>query len=150
MTWWTCVGITGATLLLLALALGVRWHGWRRGSFLVLDGVMRAILTLAPIALAGACLGTVAGWCTVPLAIATSWVGRSPLGMLNFLLLQWFGVRLCASYDEQLIAVDVIRPGRWWSRCAPPRDVPVSWSLLRWVWPLTGWWSEYRWIARRS
>lgn len=66
----------------------------------------------------------------------------TPLGALNFLVLQWFGVRLCASYDEELIAVDVIRPGRWWSRYAPPRDVPVSWSLLRRVWPLTGWWNN--------
>jgi len=24
-----------------------------------------------------------------------------------------------------------------------------SWALLRWVWPLTGWWSGYRWIGRR-
>lgn len=27
--------------------------------------------------------------------------------------------------------------------------VPVGWKWLRWVWPLTGWWSDYRWIARR-
>lgn len=74
----------------------------------------------------------------------------TPLGLLNFLVLQWFGVRLCASYDEKLLAVDAIRPGRWWSPYAPPRGVGVSWSLLRWVWPLTGWWSDYRWIGRQA
>lgn len=70
----------------------------------------------------------------------------TPLGLLNFIVLQWFGVRLCASYDKPL---DVRHLGRWWSRYAPPRYIAVRWSLLRWVVPLTGWWSPYRWIARR-
>lgn len=31
-----------------------------------------------------------------------------------------------------------------------PSGEIVQWhSLLRWVWPLTGWWSDYRWIVRR-
>jgi len=81
----------------------------------------------------------------------------TPLGLLNFLVLQWFGVRLQAEIATWL-TIDVAtgefptdsRPprGRWWSRYAP-RDGRVSWSLLRWVWPLTGWWSPYRWIVRR-
>lgn len=29
------------------------------------------------------------------------------------------------------------------------RFITVGWTWLRWVWPLTGWWSDYRWIARR-
>jgi hypothetical protein len=76
----------------------------------------------------------------------------TPLGLLNFVVLQWFGVRLQAEFDptglprrDGVIVVDV---GRWWSRYAP-RGVPITWSLLRWVWPLTGWWSPYRWIVRR-
>lgn len=81
-----------------------------------------------------------------------------PLAMLNFVVLQWFGVRLQASFDDVAAGFDRatktwrpgVVPGRWWSLSAPPRGVPVSWSLLRWVWPLTGWWSRYRWIAGRS
>ena len=92
------------------------------------------------------------------LAIASIAVGRTPLGALNFGLLQWFGVRLQASFEPDLVAHVVVAgdlvlppgPGRWWSRYAPPRDVPVSWSLRRWVVPLTGWWSPYRRIALRG
>lgn len=86
----------------------------------------------------------------------------TPLGLLNFVVLQWFGVRLCASFEP--LTVEAVTPGdrlladslgiearlstgRWWSRHAPPRGTSVRWSLLRWIWPLTGWWSEYRWIA---
>ena len=83
----------------------------------------------------------------------------TPLGLVNFVVLQWFGVRLQAEVNVFVVEVVVAgdteqcelpQPrGRWWSRHAP-RDGRVSWSLLRWVWPLTGWWSAYRWIARRS
>lgn len=66
------------------------------------------------------------------------------LGLLNFLV-QWFGVRLQAEFDRAALRGP---RGRWWSANAPSHG-RVSWSLLRWVWPLTGWWSPYRWIARR-
>lgn len=59
------------------------------------------------------------------------WFPTSWFGLLNFLLLQWFGVRLARVV--QLV-------GR--------RRVHRGWRLLRWVWPLTGWWSPYRWIWR--
>jgi hypothetical protein len=81
-------------------------------------------------------------------------------GLLNFVVLQWFGVRLTCSYnprdipgwskvkitDEEVAAFG----GRWWSRYAPPRGVPIRWIWMRWIWPLTGWWSQYRWISARS
>ena len=71
----------------------------------------------------------------------------SPLGLLNFLVLQWFGVRLQAAFDrEEWLAGP---RGRWWAADAPSGGA-ITWSLLRWVLPLTGWWSPYRWIARRS
>lgn len=50
---------------------------------------------------------------SVRFAIVHAGAAVSILGLLNFLVLQWFGVRLAR------------------------------------VWPLTGWWSKYRWIARR-
>jgi hypothetical protein len=60
----------------------------------------------------------------------------STLGLLNFLVLQWFGVRL-VHVRQRVLFGD-----------APDCFRHVRWSLLRWVWPLTGWWSDYRAIAR--
>jgi hypothetical protein len=68
----------------------------------------------------------------------------SPLGALNFLLLQWFGVRLQAGFDREAWLRGP--RGRWWASDAPRRG-GVAWSAI-WVWPLTGWWSPYRWISR--
>lgn len=59
------------------------------------------------------------------------------LGLLNFLVLQWFGVRL---YGNTIVDGEL---GRILS-------ISHEWRLLRWVWPLTGWWSPYRWIGRPS
>lgn len=66
----------------------------------------------------------------------------SALGLLNFVALQWFGVRLARVTCSQC-------------RCTvlTMREIDClfhpRWRVLRWVWPLTGWWSRYRWIARR-
>lgn len=75
------------------------------------------------------------------------------LAVLNFVVLQWFGLRLArvklppgvigyrvtrrVQAGELLTFSDVTGAGRcqWW-------------TLLRWIWPLTGWWSDYRWIRR--
>lgn len=59
------------------------------------------------------------------------------LGLLNFVVLQWFGVRL-ARVRQRILVGD-----------HPSCFRHVRWTLLRWVWPLTGWWSDYRWVARR-
>lgn len=71
--------------------------------------------------------------------LADAW---TPLGVLNFCVLQWFGVRVvrvvCVPCREKRalgIVVTCTRPG---------------WCVMRWIWPLTGWWTDYRWIARRS
>ncbi len=67
----------------------------------------------------------------------------SLLGILNFVLLQWLCVRLQVSFSC------VCLPGqrhRWWDREIAVDD-KVSFSVLRWVVPLTGWWSPYRWIG---
>lgn len=105
-------------------------------------------------------------------ALTGSIVTRSPLGLLNFLVLQWFGVRLV----RQRSMPPGISPGPYRivgigegdARAAvaaasfgftigddinlnPPahgRWSPYYWHLLRWVWPLTGWWSRYRYIRR--
>lgn len=57
------------------------------------------------------------------------------LGILNFALFQWFGVRLARVIERR--------------READRQLVLVRWAVLRWIWPLTGWWSAYRWITRR-
>lgn len=64
------------------------------------------------------------------------------LGLLNFLVLQWLGVRLARVRNSG---------GYWISTGAGEefvRPLPDEWTLLRWVWPLTGWWSPLRWIRR--
>lgn len=66
------------------------------------------------------------------------------LGLLNFLVLQWFGVRLARVYRKQFVTMHIGLDVPLY------RDMePIGWRVLRWVWPLTGWWSDYRWIARR-
>jgi hypothetical protein len=58
--------------------------------------------------------------------------GRAPITwllVLNFLLLQWLGLRLARVTDNVT-------------------GTRVGWTVLRWTWPLTGWWSPYRWIVR--
>lgn len=79
----------------------------------------------------------------------------SPLGLLNFLVLQWFGVRLARVYVHDIDGIRVVNPlldlamhtsyGVDWHRGRARR----GWKFLRWILPLTGWWSDYRWIARR-
>lgn len=51
------------------------------------------------------------------------------LGMLNFVVLQWFFLRL--------------------ARVREPAGAVVGYTWLVGVVPLTGWWSDYRWIGDR-
>lgn len=67
----------------------------------------------------------------------------SLLGILNFAVLQWFGVRLQVTFDHAVVSGE---RGRWWDREIPVHT-KVRFSLLRWVWPLTGWWGQYRFIT---
>jgi hypothetical protein len=66
------------------------------------------------------------------------------LGLLNFLVLQWFGVRLARVVRKEFVTMHIGLDLPLY------RDVTVGWKLLRWVCPLTGWWSDFWWIARRS
>ena len=85
-------------------------------------------------------------WACAPIVLAASWFGRTPLGMLNFVVLQWFFVRLVATVEGPSIAELAAAPrGRWWSSDYP--DGRVTWGWCRWVWPMTGWWSRFRWIG---
>lgn len=54
---------------------------------------------------------------------------RTLWGLANFLLLQWFFVRLARVEDEN-------------GKCAV--------GLMRWIWPLTGWWSRYVYLVHRA
>ena len=53
---------------------------------------------------------------------------KSKLGLLNFIILQWLFVRLCVTVDE-----DGSNP---------------EYSILKWVVPLTGWWSSYVFLLK--
>lgn len=54
---------------------------------------------------------------------------RAPwwLGPVNFVIVQWAFLRLAVVVYE---------------------DGSRGWAILRWVVPLTGWWSGYRWFRR--
>ena len=57
---------------------------------------------------------------------------RSKLGTFNFLVAQWFFVRLQAAgvIDETT---------REWSH--------EEWQLIFWVVPVTGWWNDYHFLG---
>lgn len=82
-------------------------------------------------------------------------IRHSRLGALNFLLLQWFGVRLARVYQrvpvqEDLVGMSLEAFGIITREQRPHRLIPIGWSVMRFVWPLTGWWSPYRWIWKRG
>lgn len=64
------------------------------------------------------------------------------LMLLNFVVLQWFGMRLArVTYMQYTDAPD----GR-----GLIADVVTRWSILKWILPLTGWWNRYKWVWNRS
>lgn len=81
------------------------------------------------------------------------------VGWLNFILLQWFFVRLARVVDrspyaemvelilddESLSMIQRVEQIRNILRAEElhPVDARVSWSILYPVAPLTGWWSDY-------
>jgi len=73
------------------------------------------------------------------------------LGALNFIVLQWFGVRLARAYylaRRGIRHATVLPGGGALSVGYDVEFVGRGWCVIRWVWPLTGWWGGYRWIAR--
>jgi hypothetical protein len=54
---------------------------------------------------------------------------KTPLGLFNFFIVQWFFIRLQQSVDKDT-------------------GEHIEWSILGPVWPLTGWWSDYWWVWR--
>jgi hypothetical protein len=119
----------------------------RAGLVAWVNATAGLILLITPPWLLGLAAGDErAGWLALPMCLVAAWFGRSPLGLLNFIVLQWFGVRLQAAFDRERWQ-DGPR-GRWWAIDAPAEG-PIAWSLI-WVWPLTGWWSPYRKIGGAS
>ena len=53
------------------------------------------------------------------------------LKLLNVIVLQWFFVRLAKIVDTKT-------------------KIIVGWDFLRWIVPLTGWWSDYRFVGRKD
>jgi hypothetical protein len=81
---------------------------------------------------------------------------RFCIGVANFVVLQWFGVRLHRAEDHGRVWVLARRSLRS-GEMITTDDIDLcsarlvyAWSLLRWVWPLTGWLSGYLWISNRS
>lgn len=73
---------------------------------------------------------------------------RTWLGALNFLVLQWFGVRLA----RHVLSVSPGYTCDAGGRIIGTGDIAVR---LGWVWlgpvlPLSGWWGAYVWLRRRA
>jgi hypothetical protein len=52
--------------------------------------------------------------------------GKTWVGWLNFLLLQWFCIRLEGTVNSD--------------------RSETEWNIIKWITPLTGWWSDYRYL----
>lgn len=137
MTWIWWYRIACIALCLATLPMFMARDGARVGLGAWLSLTASGFLIYAPTRAADAWLGDIAGWCVLLLACVAWFVGRTPLGQLNFFVLQWFGVRLAR-----------VRVGHSDGQ-GGTRMVTVNHCWLRWIWPLTGWWSDYVWIARR-
>jgi hypothetical protein len=158
MTWWRWAGMA-LCLVVLAVMAATHPDGRRAGLRSVISGVARCALAAGTVLAAQATVGDIAGLVVAyPMVLAAGWFGRSTLGVFNFLVLQWFGVRLGRALPGNLI------PGPYRIADVDSMDAAAAhgfatgdvvhirptgrWSLLRWVWPLTGWWSRYRYIHR--
>lgn len=126
-----CLALLGG--LIFAVAVG---GGVRGGLVLYAQSTIPIVMCAVPVEIATRSFGDIAGWFSMPLSLIVFQVGETPLGIANFMVLQWFGVRLTASVDT---ASKDLPSGHWWSRHATASM--VRWSITRWVWPLTGWWS---------
>jgi hypothetical protein len=58
-------------------------------------------------------------------------LGLSWLGWLNFLVVQWFCVRIARQYDAET-------------------NTAIGWGLVYFVLPLTGWWSSYKFLWEKK
>lgn len=70
------------------------------------------------------------------------------LEVLNFAVLQWFGIRLVRRVEVEVDFAE-LAAGRYSPGQIGTVTRVLGWDVLRWVWPCTGWWSPLRWIARR-
>lgn len=83
--------IIGVALLFVPLVMTVRLWGWRRGSLTFLDILFRWVLLVGPPQFAETRI------ILVLLMIYTSiayWLGNTALEMINFMVLQWLGLRI--------------------------------------------------------
>jgi hypothetical protein len=109
--------------------------------------------------------GPIGGLWMLPGAGAIAAAAFTPLGLLNFLVLQWFGVRLCTYSCTLFASPGACRVGErmnlanttghhgTWRVAEIVSDTEIRvqrYGVQHWIWPLTGWWTDYRWIARRS
>lgn len=104
---------------------------------------------------------TAIGWALIAYGLTTAaccascWHSSSWIVLLNVFVLQWFGVRLVPRMVTEQVALrpDHVSLGTgglsigW--QCET-REAHRGWKLTGWIWPLTGWWSDYRWIWRHS
>lgn len=100
-------------------------------------------LVIAAIAVAvylAAC--SVAVWTVPPRGV--TW-----LGLLNFAILQWLGVRLQRVCEPLRDDVDLDDPAAQGFTTRMLRERQVGWKWAGGIVPITGWWSSYRYFGGR-
>lgn len=141
MSWLLAYAILGTITSLIAPLLLTERHEWEirklgggnaRAAVCVIAGVVWPVLLVEY---------TIRGLLVVFRALR----GLTWLGVLNFVVLQWFGVRLARTIWRE----EVPRYCYGSTTMVYTTDIfeRRGWRLLRWIVPLTGWWSDYRWIA---
>lgn len=148
-----------ALLLFVMLALG---HGILLRRYRFRFTGTSTFLMLITAAELNTTMWLMAPWPTASVVIAILlgpiWAtASSPLTMLNFWALQWLGIRLereqSAVPGGEYWLLDVNADAGAASGLLPGRKIIVTapaprWVARRWIWPLTGWWTATRYIAR--
>ena len=70
----------------------------------------------------------------------------SLLGLLNFILLQWFFIRLGRIVEINEIDIDYVTVNGVGGNV---RQKTVGYKILKWIVPLTGWWSDYIFVKKK-
>jgi len=73
------------------------------------------------------------------------------LGYINFFILQWFFIRLARYLPSgyKVDGIDIIEhEDGTYSYSQRAYKYYLKYKILKWIVPLTGWWSDYKYIGK--